>query len=135
MKYRLTREADADIARILRQTRDLFGREQVLAYARIIERGIAMVAEDPARASSVDRTSIRPGVKSLHLELVERRRRSASHLIYFTESRDPDGEREVVIIGVLHEKMLPKRKLAVVLRGLEDTAPEKPGAPLAPGDA
>ena len=118
MRHRLTREADADIVRILRKTKKLFGAGQVQIYAAIIERGIAMIAENPARPSFKDRNAIRPGVKSLHLELVENRRKSASHLIYFKERLAPDGQEEVVIIGVVHENMIPKRKLGRALRNL-----------------
>jgi len=119
LRVRLTRQADADIARILKQTRTLFGRGQVHAYAEIIELGIALIAENPSRPSCIERDSLRPGVKSFHLELVKRRRGSASHLIYFRETRAPDGEREVVIISVVHESMEPKRKLGAALRDLD----------------
>jgi hypothetical protein len=55
----------------------------------------------------------------LHLELVTRRRRSASHMIYFMEMREADGDPTVVVIGVLHEKMEPKRRLNQALRSLD----------------
>ena len=119
MRHRLTREADADITRILKNTKKLFGKRQVPIYADIIERGIAMIAENPSRPSFTERDGIRPGVKSMHLELVKNRRKSASHLIYFKETQAPDGKPEVIIIGVVHENMVPKRKLGMVLRNLD----------------
>jgi hypothetical protein len=67
----------------------------------------------------MDRSEIRPGVKSFHLELVERRRHSAPHLVYFKETQSADGTREVAIIGLVHENMMPKRKLSRALRDLE----------------
>jgi toxin ParE1/3/4 len=121
VKYRLTKEAQADIASILRRTKKLFGPLQVSAYAKIIEGGIAMIAADPARPSIIERNDLRPGVRSLHLELVTRRRRSASHthMIYFMEMREADGDPTVAVIGVLHEKMEPKRRLNQALRSLD----------------
>jgi toxin ParE1/3/4 len=116
---RLTKEAEADIARILRRTKKLFGPVQVSTYAKMIEGGIAMIADDPVRPSSVDRSDLRPGIRSFHLELVTRRRHSASHMIYFKEMRYADGDSEVVVIGVLSESMEPKRRLNKALRGLE----------------
>jgi toxin ParE1/3/4 len=116
---RLTKEAEADIARILRRTKKLFGALQVSTYAEIVEGGIAMIAADPVRPSSVDRSDLRPGVRSFHLELVTRRRHSASHMIYFKEMRSAYGDSEVVVIGVLSESMEPKRRLNKALRGLE----------------
>lgn len=128
MRYRLTPDADADIARVLRQTRKLFGKPQVSIYADIIDRGIAMVAEDPSRPSCAERNEIRPGVKSFHLELVKRRRHSASHLLYFMEAKAADGATEIVVIGVVHENMEPKRKLSRILRVVdsEGAVDEKP---------
>jgi toxin ParE1/3/4 len=119
VKYRLTKEAQADIASILRRTKKLFGPLQVSIYAKIIEGGIAMIAADPARPSIIERNDLRPGVRSLHLELVTRRRRSASHMIYFMEMREADGDPTVIVIGVLHEKMEPKRRLNQALRSLD----------------
>lgn len=128
MRLRLTLEADADIARILRETKKLFGKEQVRRYADIIDGGMAMIAEDASRAFYAKRDDVRPGLKSFHLEHVQKRRSSASHLIYFQESTAPDGEKEVVIVGVVHERMLPKRKLGMVLRKLDEGEPaETPG--------
>jgi toxin ParE1/3/4 len=119
VKFRLTREAEANIVSILRQTKKLFGPRQVQRYAKIIEDGVAMVAEDPNRPSSQDRTDLRPGVRSFHLELVTLRRHSASHILYFTTIWNSAGEPEVVVIGVLAESMEPKRRLSQALRGLD----------------
>jgi len=116
---RLTKEAEADIVRILRRTKKLFGVVQVSTYAKIIEGGIAMIADNPVRPSSVDRSDLRAGVRSFHLELVTRRRHSASHMIYFKEMRSASEDTEVVVIGVLSEAMEPKRRLNKALRGLE----------------
>ncbi len=119
MRYRLTRDADADILRILRQTKQLFGESQVAIYARVIEVGISMVADDPSRPASFERPDIRDGVKSFHLEHAAKRRRGASHLLYYIERAGADGEAEVVVLRVLHESMEPKKRLMRSLRGQE----------------
>ncbi len=74
MKYRLTREADAHITEILRTTNKLFGAKQVQTYSKIISDGIKMIADDPHRPSTTAREDLRDGVRSLHLELVSKRR-------------------------------------------------------------
>lgn len=78
-----------------------------------------MVADDPSRPASVERPDIRDGVRSFHLEHAAKRRRGASHLLYYVERVGADGEAEVVILRVLHESMEPKKRLVRVLRGQE----------------
>ncbi|UXN59496.1 type II toxin-antitoxin system RelE/ParE family toxin [Phyllobacterium zundukense] len=126
MKYRLTREADAHITDILRTTKNLFGAKQVQIYSKIISDGINLIADEPYRPSTTAREDLRDGVRSLHLELVSKRRHSASHLIYFKEVQDTEGEKEVVILGVLHEHMEPRRRLIQALRSNEDDDPHSP---------
>ena len=121
MRHRLTRKADADIADILRTTNKLFGTDQVLAYAGIIGEGIAIIEADPSRPACRPRGELGAGVKSMHLEHGLARRGSASHLIFFLEQATPSGEGEIVIVGVLHERMLPRRHLAQLLR--DENAP------------
>ena len=126
MKYRLTTEADANITDILRTTKKLFGSHQVQIHSRIISDGINMVADAPYRPATTAREDIRNGIRSLHLELVSKRRHSASHLIYFKEVQDAKGEKEIVIIGVLHEHMETRRRLIKALRNSENDHPQSP---------
>lgn len=116
MKYRLTLLAERDVAAILRKTRKQFGSGQVRRYANVIERGVAMVAAEPMRPSSMERAEMGKGVRSFHLELAAKRRHGASHILYFLETSGPHGERELVILRVLHESMEPKRRLIAALR-------------------
>lgn len=118
MRLRLTRKADADIASILRTTKKLFGPNQVLAYARIIEQGMDMIVQAPSDPRCRRQDHIAPGVKSVHLDHAQGRRGSASHLIFFIEQVVPDDEPEIVVIGVLHENMFPRRHLAKALRDI-----------------
>jgi len=116
MRHRLTKKADSDISGILRTTKKLFGRNRLIVYAGIIQDGIAMIVDDPTRPACRPQDDVAVGVKSMHLEHVLARRGSAAHLIFFIENAAPDREMEIVVIGVLHEKMIPRRHLAQVLR-------------------
>lgn len=116
MKVRLTRKADADIAAILKTTKKLFGPNQVRSYAGIISEGIGLIAENPSRPACRPHDDVARGVKSMHLEHVRTKRGSASHLIFFIEQKSTNGGDEIVVLGVLHERMIPRRQLAQVLR-------------------
>jgi toxin ParE1/3/4 len=100
----------------LKQTKQLFGEKQVAAYAGIIETGISMVADDPSRPASFERSDIRSGVRSFHLEHAAKKRHGASHLLYFIQAQGVDGDGEVIILRVLHESMEPKKRLVRALR-------------------
>ncbi len=112
MKLRLSELAERDITQILRETLRMFGARQLETYAIVIDRAAQMIAEDPNRPSSLDRTELGPGVRSLHLELAAGRRGGASHMVYYTERNLPDGFRGVIILRVLHESMEPKNRVA-----------------------
>ena len=116
MKVRLTRKADADIAAVLRTTRKLFGNNQVHRYAGIISDGIDLIVENPSRPVCRRHDDLALGVKSMHLEHVQAKRGSASHLLFFIEQKSADGTDEIVVLGLLHERMIPRRQLAQVLR-------------------
>lgn len=119
MRLRLSKQAEADIRSILKDTKRLFGERQVQAYAVLIEGGLRLIAEDPSRPACIKRDEIRKGVRSFHLEHVTGCRHSASHLVYFVELEIESGERELVVVGVLHERMEPKGKLSKSLRNLD----------------
>ncbi|WP_061910118.1 MULTISPECIES: type II toxin-antitoxin system RelE/ParE family toxin [unclassified Devosia] len=123
MKHRLTRRATADIARILKSTRKDFGAGQMLSYAGIIDDGIAMILQDPNRPACRPQNGVGPGIKSMHLDHVRARRGSASHLVFFKEKVTKNGEAEIVILGVIHDRMMPRRKLATALREERDRDP------------
>ena len=130
MRLRLTRKADADIASVLRTTKRLFGRNQLLIYARLINDGLSMIAADPSRSSCRPHEDLGSGIKSMHLDHVRGRSGSAAHLVFFMQKTAPAGEQEIVVIGVLHERMVPRRHLAKVLRdvGEEDRQESKPAS-------
>lgn len=120
MRLRLTRKADADIAAILRTTKRLFGKNQVLTYAALISDGLTMIATDPLRPSCRSHNDLAAGIRSMHLDHVRGRSGSAAHLVFFVEKTAPDGVQEIVVIGVLHERMIPRRHLAKALRDVDD---------------
>jgi len=111
MNHELTALADSDIAAILSETAVTFGPRQLAAYAAIIDRGVTMVAEDPHRPGSIDRSEIRPNVRLFHLELAAERRGAAAHCLYYTIGRLSDGSEGVIILRVLHQHMEPHRNL------------------------
>ncbi|ARN80730.1 type II toxin-antitoxin system RelE/ParE family toxin [Methylocystis bryophila] len=119
MRSRLTVDADADIARILRTTARLFGERQVREYARIIALGIDRVAEDPLRPSSVDASWIREGVRLYHLDHAAGRRHGAAHLLFYKIAKGRGEVCELVVLRVLYERMQPKRRLIQALRNEE----------------
>ena len=109
MNHELTALADRDIAAILSETAVTFGPRQLAAYAAIIDRGVMMVAEDPQRPGSIDRSEIRPDLRLFHLELAVGRRGAAAHCLYCTPGKLSDGSEGVIILRVLHQHMEPPR--------------------------
>jgi toxin ParE1/3/4 len=111
VRHRLTRRADEDIAHLLQETFREFGPHQVRIYAALIDRAMALVAEDPERPSSKDRSDLADGVRSFHVALASGRTRGASHVLYFTVVEHEDRSREVLILRVLHDRMEPRPRL------------------------
>lgn len=115
MKLRLTVAADRDIEHILAATYRLFGRNQLAAYSEVIKRGLALVAEDPIRASSHDRSDLRSGIRSFHLQLAAGRQGGAAHVLYYRVV-SIGGVDELVVIRVLGDEMEPRNRVAKALR-------------------
>jgi toxin ParE1/3/4 len=106
-----TEAADADVEHILRESGRRFGPQQRETYARLIDRAVQMVAENPERPGSHGRTELGEAIRSFHLELAERRRGAASHILYYLRGRLDDGTQGVVIARVLHEAMDPTQHI------------------------
>ena len=119
MRLRLTKAADTLIDLLLRETLRLFGPRQTQNYADILQGGLNLIAENPFRPSSLARDELGAGVRSLNLELVERRRRSAAHVVFDKVVTPQQGSAEIVVSGVLHERMEPRRRLSAGLRDLD----------------
>lgn len=116
MSYELTEPAERDIKAILGETLKTFGTRQLAVYQQIIQRGIEMVAADPERPESLDRSEIAPGVRLLHLELAAGRRGGAAHCIYYTTGQMSNGAVGTIILRVLHEHMEPRYRVVRSLK-------------------
>jgi toxin ParE1/3/4 len=114
-KFELTVPAEEDVRRILGSTLALFGSNQVELYGQIIERGMLLVADNPHRPGSSDRSEIGAGVRMFHLQRAARRRGAAAHCLYYKPSVLAHGQIGVIILRVLHEHMEPRRQIARAL--------------------
>lgn len=117
MRHRLTRLAQQDVSKILADSYRLFGERQFRKYLGIINLGIAMITDDPLRTSSKNRSDIRRGLRSFHLQLAARRQGGAAHIIFYRPSEsDPS---ELIIVRILGDEMEPKRRVTAALRADE----------------
>ncbi len=114
MSYRLTRPAARDIDVILEDTLRLFGPRQVKADADLIERGLALVGDDPVRPGSIHRPDLDTRVRFFHLALVAGRQGSAAHGIYYAAT---DKTEPAIILRLLHERMDPRGRITAALLG------------------
>ena len=111
MRVRFAGLAEKDVKKILRDTRKKFGPGQVKAYSAIIDRATAMLADNPDRPSSLDRSDLFPHVRSFHLSLAAGKRGAAAHKIFYTVQTARNNVQELVILRVLHDAMEPKRRM------------------------
>ena len=111
MNFEITASADRDIKAAVKESARLFGRVQASAYAALVSRAIAMVAEQPEWPGSISKSELRPGVRSFHLELAAGRQGAASHYLYYRLGPLRNGTTGVVILRVLHERMDPNLRL------------------------
>jgi len=121
VRHELTEPAERDIRGILRDTIKMFGPMQMQVYARLIDRGIEMVADSPDRPSSLDRSELAPGVRLLHLELAAGRRGAAAHCLYYMTGKLSDGSTGTIILRVLHERMEPRYRIVRALRDVKSS--------------
>lgn len=121
MRHELTEPAERDIRDILRGTMQMFGPRQVQAYARIIQRGIDLICEDPSRPGSLERSEFATGLRFLHLEIAAGRRGGAAHCLYYMKGRLSDGTLGIIVIRVLHEHMEPRHRVTETLKSLPET--------------
>lgn len=119
MRFVVTQAAARDIRDVLREALRTFGTHQLSRYAEIIDRGTDMVAADPGRPGSFDRSEIAPGVTLLHLEHAASRRGAAAPCLYYTTGRLSDGSIGTLILRLLHERMEPRYR---VVRSLAASA-------------
>ncbi|MEI6559244.1 MAG: type II toxin-antitoxin system RelE/ParE family toxin [Rhodospirillaceae bacterium] len=119
MKFEITEPAERDIKAILTKTLKVFGTHQLTIYADIIDKGIAMVGDDPDRGGAVDRSEIAPGVKLFHLELAAGKSGGAAHCLYYTTGKMSNGAVGTIILRVLYEHMEPRFRVVRSLNKVE----------------
>jgi toxin ParE1/3/4 len=110
-RYRLSRAAEQDVEAILRDTRRTFGTGQRNRYAEIIRVGIEMIATEPDRPGSRQRSDVHPEIRSFHLDLAAGRIGATAHHLFYLKQEIADGEVGIVVLRILHERMDVRRHI------------------------
>jgi toxin ParE1/3/4 len=111
-RFRLSRPAQTDFARILSASLEQWGAEGKRRYAVTLATAMRKLASDPQGTGTRDRGELQPGLRSLHLRYAGVRRRDAQvrrpvHVLYYRVIRAGLVE----IARILHERMEPARWL------------------------
>lgn len=111
-RFRLSRLAQADLARILATSIERWGIEGRQRYAAMLADAIRKVAAEPESPTTRARSELAPGLRSLHLQYSRAEARRAKvkrppHILYYRVIA-PDV---IEIVRVLHERMDPSRHL------------------------
>ena len=117
-RYRLSEPAKADIAAILRRSEELHGKEARIRYRACLTAAMRRVAADPQGRSTADRAELVPGIRSFHIRHSRDESRDAPvanpvHVIFYRVAQQPGT---VEIVRVLHDRMEPRRHVAVEAR-------------------
>jgi len=112
-RYRLTRSARRDIDSILRTSEERHGREARIRYAALLLAALRRVAEEPEGRSTLDRSELRPGIRSFHIRHSRGESREPAvanpvHVIFYRVVRPGLVE----IVRVLHDRMEPSRHIS-----------------------
>lgn len=93
--FRLTRDAQQDVASIRRYTVDAWGQEQSRKYLQGIRDTIELLAEFPSQG--LGRLDVGAGVYSFPY---------GSHMLYYRIEK-----KQLVVFAVLHQRMVPAEHL------------------------
>ncbi len=109
-RYRLSNPAKADIAAILRTGETQHGTEARIRYRLLLTAALRRIADDPRGLSTVDRSELFAGLRSLHIRHSRNRSRAAPvaepvHAIFYRVVEPGLVE----IVRVPHERMEPGR--------------------------
>ena len=112
-RLRISRLAQADLARVLALSTANWGAERRLRYSALIANALRTIAERPDGPLSVERPELGPGIRSFHVRHARLRRREANvrravHIIYYRAS----APELIEIVRVLHERMDPAPHLS-----------------------
>src|SRR5712691_4329311 len=123
-RFRLSRPAQMDVARIFNQSAELWGVEAERRYAVTLATAMRQVAAAPHGRVTRGRTDLAPGIRSFHLRHARvedpgSRVRRPVHVLYYRAI-----ERELIeIVRVLHERMEPARQIEEVSENGPDEPP------------
>jgi toxin ParE1/3/4 len=112
LRYRFSPLAEADIRTILEESFRLFGPHQQERYFNLLMTAVERVAADPLGLGSKACDELGRGWRSFHIENAARRRGAAAHVLFYRPVVDADGEAEILIARVLHDRMDPERHIA-----------------------
>jgi toxin ParE1/3/4 len=93
--YRITSAAKADLVEIRQTTLRRWGKTQSVKYIKELQKTFQLLAENPAIGSC--RSEFGNHIFSFPY---------VSHMIYYQQ-----GESKLMIIGILHQRMVPKTHL------------------------
>jgi toxin ParE1/3/4 len=121
-RYRLSDPAKADIASVLRTSEAMHGAEARIRYRGLLTAALRRIAADPQGLSTLDRSELCAGLRSLHVRHSRSESREAPvgdpvHVIFY-RAVEPGL---VEIVRVLHDRMEPARHV-----GSENEDIEKP---------
>ena len=111
-RFRLSGPAKADIAAILRTSRDRHGGPARTRYRALIAAALRRIAADPHGRATADRPELGAGIRSFHVRHSRGESREAAvanpvHVVFFRV-----GDAGVVeIVRVLHDRMEPGRHI------------------------
>lgn len=120
-RYRLSDPAKADIASVLRSSEAMHGPQARVRYRALLTAALRRIASDPKGLSTVDRSELFAGLRSLHIRHCRAESREAPvgdpvHVIFYRA-----GEPGLVeIVRVLHDRMEPSRHVGSGNRTNED---------------
>lgn len=109
-RYRLTKSAKADVRSILRTSEERHGRAARLRYAALLLAAMRRVAADPQGLSTLDRSDVRPDLRSFHIRHSRAESRETPvanppHVVFYRVIEPGLVE----IVRVLHERMELRR--------------------------
>jgi toxin ParE1/3/4 len=109
-RYRLSRFAEADLARILSTSEKRWGLEARRRYSAMLVAAMRNLAADPEGPGTRERSELAPGIRSFHLRRArvddpKTKVRRPMHVLYYRAL----APNLIEIVRVLHERMEPSR--------------------------
>lgn len=113
-RYRLSRLAEADLARILETSGERWGREGRRRYAALLATAMRGIAAEPLGPTTRERPDLLPGIRSFHLRHAragnpDEKVRQPVHVLYYRAV----APGLIEIVRVLHDRMEPSRQVGI----------------------